>query len=208
MVKTPSVILLASTGFIAVSIAGPAQAALTYNIYESLGDVIIEASGSLHLPASTGDTTFCGSSGGLGLSGAVVCTGPDAKSPTYAISGPSTIYLGGPSIAANLASGIFTSLDGPDKFAIGALYVSGSSISSSATIKNLSLAALGLPASGTLGTWTLAGTGDTIKFTIGKPAPTTVPGPLAILGAGATLLVRRRLRRHLPASQSAPTPLV
>ena len=195
MKRSLATALLTSTALAATAGSTPAKAVLNYNIYESSGDIIIEASGSLNLPMPTNETTFCGGSGTLGLGGAVICTGIDARSPVYSISGPSTIYLGGPSIAATSASGIFTSLDGPDRFVISSLYASGSPIKSGALFKNLTLGNLSLPTSGTLGTWTLADTGDTINVMVGISTPSAVPGPLPLLGAGAAVGFSRRFRR-------------
>jgi hypothetical protein len=177
--------------------ASPAKAVLAYHIYDSSGDLIIETTGSLAIPAPTAETTFCGASGALGLSGAVICTGMDLRSPVYSISGPSSIYLGGSSLSASSASGLFTSLDGPDRFAISAFYVSGEPIVSGAIFKNLSLASLGLPSSGTLATWTLAETGDTIQLIIGEPSANTVPGPLPWIGVTTAFGFSSRLRNRM-----------
>jgi hypothetical protein len=53
--------------------------------------------------------------------------------------------------------------------------------------------------SGTLGTWTLANTGDTISVKVFSP----VPGPLPVLGAGAAFAFSRRLRLRIQRSKAA-----
>lgn len=51
------------------------------------------------------------------------------------------------------------------------------------------------------GTWTVNGTGDTIRFQV---TTNPVPGPLPVLGAGAAFGFSRRLRRRIQRSQAAP----
>lgn len=81
------------------------------------------------------------------------------------------------------------------RFGINSTYVSGSPVVSSATFTGKTLADLGLtPTSGTLGTWTLAATGDTISVNV-------VPGPMPVLGAAAAYSFSRRLRRRIRQSQ-------
>ncbi|MFM1798732.1 MAG: hypothetical protein RLZZ117_1010, partial [Cyanobacteriota bacterium] len=76
-------------------------------------------------------------------------------------------------------------------------YVSGSPIISSAVFNGLTLADLGLtPTSGTVGTWTLEGTGDTVNVNV-------VPGPLPLLGAGAAFGFSRRLRQRIQRNKGA-----
>jgi hypothetical protein len=59
---------------------------------------------------------------------------------------------------------------------------------------------MGFTTTGLIGTWTLAGTGDTINVVLGPPAApqsTAVPGPLPLLGAAAAFGWTRRLRRRI-----------
>jgi hypothetical protein len=79
-------------------------------------------------------------------------------------------------------------------------YVSGSSVVSSATFSGKTLAGLGLtPTSGTIGTWTLAGTGDIVNLRVDNP----VPGPLPLVGVGAAFGFSRHLRQRIQRSQVA-----
>jgi hypothetical protein len=178
----------------------PAQAALTYNIYENSGNVIIETQGSLNLPApSPGSSLTCGTSlGGVWGSQGAICTGPDASKPYYFITGPTSFtgpvaFKYGTSTSGKMtvlfaAAGLFT-IDS---------YLSGDPIVASTTIAGNTLASLGFPTQGTIGTWTITGTGDTIKVNVGNP----VPGPLPLLGAAAAFGFSRRLRRRIAHSQS------
>ena len=77
-------------------------------------------------------------------------------------------------------------------------YLSGDPIVASTTIAGNTLASLGFTTMGTIGTWTVNGTGDTIKVNVGNP----VPGPLPLLGAATAFGFSRRLRRRIAHSQS------
>ena len=56
---------------------GQAKAVLTYNIFESKGDAIAQASGSLNLPAPIGSDQ-CFADGAISSGDAIICTGPNA----------------------------------------------------------------------------------------------------------------------------------
>ena len=70
---------------------GQAKAVLTYNIFESAGNVVVQASGSLDLtgatPIGTGDCPF---NGAIYSSFGLICTGtnPPGQIPLYGIGGP------------------------------------------------------------------------------------------------------------------------
>jgi hypothetical protein len=182
--------------------ARPAQAILTYNIFESGGNVVVEATGSLNVSSPTGvNDLICnqpGLAGALVPSNAVICTGPNVVLNRYAITGPLS-FQGIANIfgASTVSSGLSTLLDGPDTFGIDSSYVNGAAIVSSATFNGQTLAGLGFTTPGLLGTWTLTEGGDQIRVVL-----TDVPGPLPLLGAGAAFGFSRRLRRRISASQS------
>jgi len=186
---------------------GEAKAILTYNIFESAGNVVVQASGSLDLTgATTPRSDFCGANGAIVSSFAVVCSGLDSTSPIYAISGPQT-FNGTVNAAASSASGIGVSLAGKGGYiAIDSAYVSGSPIVSSATFNGTTLLGLGFTTTGLIGTWTLNGTSESIQVIIGAPTPSgaTVPGPLPLLGAGAAFGWSRRLRKRITAPLITP----
>jgi hypothetical protein len=190
-----SVLVGASAILLAVD-AKPAGAVLAYNIFESMGDLVVETSGSLNLPAPVGNGN-CGADGVIAPTSGFLCTGPDAQYPTYQISGPSTFTGTADLFPATSVSGLSTGVVALiGRFVIDSSYVSGSSIVSSATFAGKSLADLGLtPSSGTLGTWTVAGTGDTISINV-------VPGPLPVLGAGAAFGFSRQLRKRIKSRQT------
>lgn len=183
---------------------GQAKALLTYNIYESGGNVVVQASGSLNLTGSqTSINTNCGADGAIISSSAIICTGTDPGSPrtTLRISGP-TFFDGSVSqVGATSVSGIYTHLygDGP-LFQIDSAYVSNTPIVSSATFNGTTLASLGFTTTGLIGTWTLDGTSETIQVFLDPPqAPpaAAAPGPLPLLGAGAAFGWSRRLRKRI-----------
>jgi hypothetical protein len=180
--------------------ASPAKAALTYNIYESLGNLVVETSGSLNLTPTSPDT-LCGFDGGLVSDVAAICTGTGVAGRLYAISGPSSFPGTADIYPASSVSGIFTSLFGAfSAFIIDPAYIFGTPIISSAIFNGTTLANIGLtPTSGLLGTWTINGTSETINVKVGNP----VPGPLPVLGAGAAFGFSRRLRQRIQRSQAA-----
>jgi len=178
----------------------PAEAVLTYYIYEpaGTGNVVIETLGSLNLPAGPGTADCAPAFGGVVSPGAIICTGPTAQLNVHAlISGPSS-FIGPGFVVADSASGIATALIGfGPAFGIDLTYTGGPIISSS-TFGMSTLAGLGFTTTGLLGTWTLDGTGDTIEVRVAAPpAPPTsaTPGPLPILGAAAAFGSVRKLRR-------------
>jgi hypothetical protein len=134
---------------------------------------------------------------------AVVCTGGNAQIPTYSISGPQSFTVESSLFAWEFtsASGIATGLYGNyGEYSIASSYIAGQPIISRATAPGLTLASLGrTTSSGTLGTWTLADTGDTISVKVFNP----VPGPLPVLGAGAAFAFSRRLRQRIQRSKAA-----
>ena len=191
-----------------------AKAVLTYNIFESGGNVVVQATGSLNLPTSIGQAR-CLSNGGVESSFAIICTGPDTLRDLYGITGSpsfngtvgdgsgssssstSTYVVGGPVVGP--PPGILT-----PGFGISSGYVSGSPIISTSIFAGATLSSLGFTInSGLLGSWTLNGTGDTIQAFLGPPAA-AVPGPLPLLGAGVAFGWSRRLRKRIAAPLITP----
>jgi hypothetical protein len=189
---------------------GQARAALTYNIFESAGNVVIQTSGGLNLAgAMSSANTSCTENGYIYALNATICTGPPGSAPMYNISGP--LVFAGTSFQVNAfgssSSGLTAYLNGASsQFVLDSSYISGAPIVSSATFDNQSLAGLGFTTMGLVGTWTLDGTSETIKVIIGPPSLSgaAVPGPLPLMGAGAAFGWSRRLRRRIAAPLSTP----
>lgn len=187
----------------------PAKAILNYYIYENAGNVIVETSGNLTLPAPISDTDSCGANGAILSLNAAICTGVDTIMDFYSLSLPAAGFGGSAALTgASAVSGISTGFSGSTLlFAIQPGYIDGASIISSATFDGQSLAGLGFNTPGLIGTWTLTGTLDTINVCVGVPgspcgAPPAVPGPLPLLGAAAAFGYSRRLRRRVSLSRS------
>ena len=183
--------------------AQPAQAILTYNIYESSSNVVVQASGRLNLSGaiSLGQGS-CPYNGVIVAFNAFLCTGSSTTSPIYRISGPTSFSGSAVKLGANSVSGIFTFLSGTElRLYLDPAYTSGDQILSSATYNSATLAEFGYTTPGPIGTWTLNGTSETINVVIGPPS-TVVPGPLPLLGAGAAFGFSRRLRRRVSLSRS------
>jgi hypothetical protein len=186
-----------------------AKAVLTYNIFESAGNVVVQASGSLDLTGATlNGTNYCSADGVLFSRFATICTGPQAtQQPVYGITGPGSFAGSALLIPASSVSGLNTLLGGSaNVFDIDPTYVFNTPIVSSATFNGTTLATLGFTTTGLIGTWTINGTSESIQVIIGAPTPpgATVPGPLPLFGASAAFGWSRRLRKRITAPLSTP----
>ncbi len=184
-----------------------AKAILTYNIFESGGNVVVQTSGSLNLAgATTGSPASCVDNGAVFSSIAQICTGALGTLPAYLISGPTNFSSAGGIIQfpASSVSGISAKLFGlASTFYLDSSYSSGAPIVSSATFNGKTLASFGFTqTSGVLGTWTLNGTSESIQVVLAAPA-SAVPGHLPLLGAGAAFGWSRKLRRRIGAVSSS-----
>ena len=191
----------------ATLIAGerPANAVLTYYIYESGPDVIIEAKGSLDLRSPSPNANSCTSTptgGAIYPSIALFCTGLSLlTSNKYSITGPTRFFGLTDLFGADSFDGLYTELYGDDRtFSIDSSYASGP-ISGSATFFGQTLSGLGYATPALLGTWTLTASNDTINVVVGAP-PSAVPGPLPLFGAAAAFSFSRRLRRRVSQGRS------
>ena len=180
---------------------GQAKAVLTYSIFESAGNVVVQASGRLDLTgADYLSDGACGVPGGLISSFAVICTGPNSTSSAYSVSGPKSFNGSVFAFPASSVSGTSTTLDGSaSKFYIDPAYLSTTPIVISATFNGKTLASLGFTTTGLIGTWSLTGTSETIQVILGNPPSAAVPGPLPLLGVGAAFGWSRRLRKRIAA---------
>jgi hypothetical protein len=205
MKKSFLAILVSSSLAVVVVDANAAKASLSFNIYESLGNLIVETSGSLTLPSPAGSGN-CGADGAVAPTIGFMCTGPNATYPVYQISGPPVFTGSSDLYPATSVSGISAGVvSGIQRFVIDSAYVSGTPIVSGATFVGKSLSDLGLnSASGNLGTWTLVGTSETISINVTSPTPPTpsVPGPLPLFGAGAAFGFSRQLRNRIKSCQT------
>jgi hypothetical protein len=199
---------------LAIAWAQPAQAILIYNFFESGGNLVVEGTGSLSLPTSLGTLPLPISTGLLALDGAFFIGTPAPLVDIYFATGPTTLGAGiiPTSLSSSSDSGIGSLLIYNDPmspslaalFAVNDTYISGASIFSSSTFTGITLASLGMPNSGTLGTWTLfdpgdpSYIGDTISVQVNASrSPASVPDPLPILGVAATFGFSRKLRKRI-----------
>lgn len=202
--------LIAAMGLGALAYQAPARAVLTYSIYETGGNVVVEASGSLNLPATSVGTSFCNNGAALFTSGGeAIITGPSENNPNFVFystsGGPSSLIPSQPGAQVHNApsTGTQTCLGvSNDNFGIIG-YTSGDPISSTATFAGTTLASFGFTTTGLIGTWSLD-SGDTITVSVtAPPSPSTsgVPAPLPLLGTGAAFSFSRRLRRRVGLGQ-------
>ncbi|MEB3200579.1 MAG: hypothetical protein VKK62_08650 [Synechococcaceae cyanobacterium] len=204
---------LSAAGAIAgITCISPAKAILTYNIFQSGGDVVVSTTGSLTIGDPLPNDISCINPGSIFSVSASICTGPSSiVLPIYAITGPASFNGTVAADGASSVAGLPTALTGnPETFlgtgfiGLPSTYPSGSPIISSATFSSTTLATLGFTTTGPIGTWTLTDGGDVIHVVLGPPEPAAVPGPLPLLGAGAAFSFSRRLRRRDRLSRSAP----
>ena len=189
---------------------GQAKAVLTYNVFESAGNVVVQASGSLDL-SSTSSFAFqnscaAGAPGGAIYSSfAIICTGTEIASPAFTITGPASFNGSVAITPASSVSGILTGMVGiSGAFAIDPSYIYNTPIVSSATFNGQTLASLGFTTTGLIGTWTIDGTSESIQVFLGPPSTAAVPGPMPLLGAAAAFGFSRRLRKRIAAPLSTP----
>jgi hypothetical protein len=186
---------------------GEAKAILTYNIFESGGNVVVQTSGSLDLTGATSlPDTRCNADGAIASPYAIICTGPDMGDiPAYEISGPASFIGTAFMTAGSGVSGTTTGFTGEGNiFIIDPAYNFSDPIVSSATFNDTTLASLGFTTSGLIGTWSFIGTSESIQVVLGNPPAAAVPGPLPLFGAAAAFGWSRRLRKRIAAPLSTP----
>ncbi|MCP9860140.1 MULTISPECIES: hypothetical protein [unclassified Cyanobium] len=184
--------------------AGDADALLVFEFIQQGSDVGLNIAGSLSgLPSGTNGSTSLGSVIGPDL--ALVSTGNIASGLQLAVSGPASFGPGG-STTFSFSSytgdnvvlfGIFNQL------VLDSSYVQGNVINGSGLFSGQTLAGLNLSATpGLLGTWTVGS--DSIEVRVGTaPPPSSVPGPLPLLGAAAAFSHSRRLRARVRAGSAS-----
>ena len=122
------------------------------------------------------------------------------------INGPSNFGSGG-AISFTSHTGTAINLLGfVDELAIDN-YTLGAPIVGSGLLAGQTLTSLGFSSTtpGLLASWTIAGSsGETVEVRIGSNAPSSVPGPLPLLGAAAGFAHSRRLRARLRTGSSSP----
>ncbi len=180
---------------------GKADARLTYNIFESGSDVVIQANGSQTLPTPV-FVGSCSPNGFFSAGEGIICTNFTNTQLIYPITGP--ISFGGLDIrfGATSSSGTSAAINAISQLlGLDSTYVNGAPIVSSATFLEHTLSSLGLNPQrppGSRGTWQLVGIqGDAgqIEVIVGPPA--AVPGPLPLFGAAAAFGWSRRLRKRI-----------
>jgi MYXO-CTERM domain-containing protein len=188
--------------------AQSAKADLNVNLFDEGSDFKIVVSGSLSQLGTPVSYDDCGISGLISAPN-VICTGIDAYSPLYGISGPDGFGGSGAIAPADSVMGPFFAFGADVLYGIDSSYIVGQPFLSSATFNNTNLAALGFTVPGLAGTWNINGTSESINVFIGPPPtpptpPSEVPGPLPLFGAGAAFGWSRRMRRRISAPVITP----
>lgn len=168
------------------------KAGVVYNLSRLGTDVVLEATGSFAtLPSSVDTLGPCNT--GIYPNIAATCTGvfgPDQKVYNL-VSGAPTSWSPIGYTAASSSSGNPLSINAASgQIQFDKNYALNALISSSAVFNNKTLADLGITSFGTLGTYTLAGSSETIVVK-------ATPGPLPLLGVGAAFGMSRRVRQRI-----------
>jgi len=172
-----------------------AQAGYTVILQQVGPNVVATGSGPIDLTGLTSNASLSRnpaiSPAGGPYGGATICTGPTSSSVNryLPLRGPRS-FGSGPFTSASSGSGrmvgIFTTIFGTYLF-VPTGYVSGTTLSDSATYNNATLASLGVTPGTYVWTW---GTGPNQNFTlrIPVPPPPPVPGPPVAITNPASLI--------------------
>jgi len=201
MIRDAILVLAAFCAFSAVARAG-----FIVNVEQSGANVVANGSGTINMAALTSGTTAyegvqAGVQGSIGFF-VLNLTSPDPN--RYAgVTGPTSFGPGGFFVSASTSSGpavaIFGSQQGIGALAVDDAYVSGSSISDSATWDNTTISGLGLTPGNYTWTWGSGSTADFFELQIA-----TVPEPssfilLGVVGVVGFIAYRWRRRASVPA---------
>lgn len=174
--RTPGLAIRGGFGLALALLAVSAQAAYTVTVAQSGADVIANGSGTINLAA----LTYSGSNSQRAVVyplGGFLQTGPVAWVMSDFYDGLTTPPIFGPGQAAMLANSGTGALVGIQAAGLGAIYlptgyVSGSSLTSSATWNNQTIAGMGMTPGTYTWTWGSGGTADSFTLIIQGAAPT------------------------------------
>jgi PEP-CTERM motif len=180
------------------SVPGTADAGVVIDVFQSRGDVVATASGSLDLAG----LTYVGS-GGLGIVVnpllAEIIIGPPGGGPidSYTgISGPTSFGSHAFVHSSSATGDIFGVEGGVGEIVVPAGYISGSSLAGSMTLDNRTIAGLGMIPGTYTWTWGSGAVADSLTVNIASvPEPSTLVLAGAALLAGFGMWVRGRNRR-------------
>lgn len=186
--------------------AGQAKALVTYEFIQQGSDVVMNVSGSVSVAPTGGPISWWYDS--LLNTGNGIITSSTIPSGTgWSLENGPSNFGSGDYEAFTSYSGTTIGLHSPTKtLFLDENYTLGSPILGSGVIAGQTLASLGFgsTAPGLLASWNIAGSSETVEVRIGSNAPSSVPGPLPLLGAAAAFAHSRRLRARLRAGSSSP----
>ena len=185
----PASLLALAASLAAVAVAGPARAAYTVTFSQAGSDVVASGSGTIDINGLTLDrsatsvaavypvygTEATGATGAIALYGGAI-SGPPNLGPgslTYASMGTGDIV--GVSVDV---------LGSPNTVGVPASYVSGASLSDTATYAGQTFASLGLTPGSYVYSLGSGANADTFTVDVGGSAPVPEPASLALLGTG------------------------
>jgi hypothetical protein len=176
-----------------------AEASFILNFTQAGSDVIANGSGTINLSALTSKGACGFHAGVLPASGVAIAgnTGNLGLCDVYSgFSGPSNFGSGG-STAASAATGDTVGIEDilPGLF-VPSGYLSGTSLSDTATWSNQTLSSLGMTPGAYTYSWGTGATADSLVVHIGA-ASAPEPGSLFLFGTGAILLALSRSKNQL-----------
>jgi hypothetical protein len=175
----------------------PAKASFIMTLMQSDTSVVGTGSGTINLFALT-PANFVSTAPAVSGPQGFAALGPESTTAAYtAVSGPSSFGSGG-FFAASTGSGdtVGISIEGviTDVLFLPVNYVSGASLSDSATWDNATITSLGLTP-GTY-TWTWGSRASADSFTVQIDASIPEPGSVTLFGAGFVGLAALRRRKN------------
>ena len=172
-----------------------AQGGLVFDVTESGGNVEVDLSGTMNLSATQGLTGTSGHSGFYRAEAGVVGVGVDANVvDVYAVDFGAWLPYGAGGFGTwDVTTGSSVALTTNPNLFVPNGYVSGTSLSGSATKLNASFASLGFTPGSYVTTLTNGANTDTVTINIGAvPEPSSVVPLFSMVGAGLGLRRNRR----------------
>jgi hypothetical protein len=190
------------TSLVAFSLSHAANASVVVNVVQSGPNVVATGSGTLNTSAlSTDGSTAVNAFVSAQTGGILIGSSSPVLQQLYsAISGPANFGSGGVFNPSSVTGGFLGFNFGSRVLVVPQGYVSGASLSSSATWNNATLASLGLTTGTYTYTWGSGANADSFVLNIGTSSPPATPVPSTILLAtlgilGIALFQFLRIRR-------------
>jgi len=184
----------------ALAWGGVANAAVIISVVQSGSDVVFTGIGTIDT-TDLGPETAGFAIGGMNPSAGSLGVGPAILTPVELFPGvpvlPTDFGAGGGIVATSGTGSIFGATKFQDAIIVPVGYVSGTSLSGTATFANETFATLGLTQGTYVFSWGTQADADTLTIDVGTVTATPEPATLAVFGVPLLvgLLTRRRRAR-------------